>query len=309
MYLLTAHRTILGIDADTKLVQLRPIEENLSRFFHFGELEEGDVLKTRPLAGFCVEKSEDGISFVSNKKYLCALNDSATFVADRDKRNRWEIFGIIPDIKMSEFLKNKIYTGSVEEAARFGREVLKLRAEGKPVKIYCGAGTVPIEGFLNLDFQILAPTNFAINKFEEYFIFPFVEEPWDLPDNCVDYIFHEDFIEHITQLQQFQFLAETLRVLKPGCWHRVNTPNVLTAMKIHSNFKKGFRGVYTGETQYGHIYILSPNSLKEMAELVGYREVVFTTRHQGVSPYATKDRRPGPDRDDVLGNIYADLLK
>ena len=57
---------------------------------------------------------------------------------------------------------------------------------------------------------------------------------------------------------QFQFLAETLRVMKPGSWHRVNTPNVITAMKLHSNFKKGFRGVYTGEEKWGHISIFSP---------------------------------------------------
>ena len=50
-------------------------------------------------------------------------------------------------------------------------------------------------------------------------------------------------------------------------------------------------------------------SLKEAAELVGYREIVFTTRHHGISPYAERNVRPGSDRDEIFGNIYADLLK
>jgi len=80
-------------------------------------------------------------------------------------------------------------------------------------------------------------------------------------------------------------------------------------MKRHSDFKKGFPGVYTGEEQWGHIAMLSPLVLKEMAEVVGYSEVVFTTRHHGVSPYAEADHRPGSDRDPIKGNIYADLQK
>jgi len=50
-------------------------------------------------------------------------------------------------------------------------------------------------------------------------------------------------------------------------------------------------------------------SLKEMAEMVGYRAVVFTTRNCGVSPHAVPDIRPLDDRDPITGNIYADLLK
>ena len=46
-----------------------------------------------------------------------------------------------------------------------------------------------------------------------------------------------------------------------------------------------------------------------MAELIGYKEVVFTTKNHGVSSHAVKDARPGRDRDPILGNIYADLLK
>jgi hypothetical protein len=208
---------------------------------------------------------------------------------------------------LAEYVSEKQLQNTVE-IARFRTTIATLIAEKRPIKIYCGCGTVPRPGFLNLDIAVLAPS-FALTHPDEYFIFPFADMPWGIPDDCVDYIFHEDFIEHITQLQQIQFLAEALRVLKPGCYHRVNTPNIITAMKTYSNFKDGFRGVYTGELQWGHVSIFSPTSLKEIAELIGYREVIFTTKNHGVSPFAGHDCRPGADRDDIVGNIYADLQK
>jgi hypothetical protein len=61
--------------------------------------------------------------------------------------------------------------------------------------------------------------------------------------------------------------------------------------------------------QWGHKSILSPASLKELAELVGYREVVFTTKNRGVSSFAVPDFRPAVDRDPIVGNIFADLQK
>jgi hypothetical protein len=195
-----------------------------------------------------------------------------------------------------------------QEISKFNQKIASLTIKKDPIKLQFGCGLQPRPGFLNLDLRVLAPA-FAINYPDQYFIFPYADMPWGIPDNCVDYIFHEDFIEHITQLQQIQFLSEALRVLKPGCYHRVNTPNLITAMKKHSKFKEGFAGVYTGESSWGHISIFSPNYLKEIAELVGYSDVVFTTKNHGVSPFAEYDLRPGPDRDDILGNIYADLRK
>jgi hypothetical protein len=304
MYLMTAHRTLVGTDQRDHLVQVPCRMENVSKFARCEITQSGVLVGRGPLEAFQVEQTGHGVSFSRNGKYLCALSDQATLVPDREKRQEWESYALIPEDKIAKFL----LSGNKSDAERFADMVATLHLEGRPVKLYCGAGQVPRPGFLNLDIALNAPGFFASNV-DEYFVFPFAEMPWKLPDNSVDYIFHEDFIEHLSQLMQFQFLAETLRVLKPGCWHRVNTPNILASMKRHSNFREGFRGVYTGEQQWGHISIFSPLSLKEVAELVGYREVIFTTRHHGVSPFAEKDFRPAGDRDEVVGNIYADLLK
>jgi hypothetical protein len=70
-------------------------------------------------------------------------------------------------------------------------------------------------------------------------------------------------------------------------------------------------GVYTGEwDNWEHISLFTRHSLEEMAKLVGYREVVFTLKNQGVSPYRlAREVRPDADRDPLTGNIFADLLK
>jgi hypothetical protein len=303
MHLMTAHRSFVGVGKSGELIQMPPLRANIPKLLRLDYLRNGLLLETGPLAGYTAEILEAGVAFSKERRYLCAEYSSATMLSNRDKPLTWETFTVVSEEEVATLMSKD----AKNDAARFSREVLRLRASGEPVKVHCGSGPIPRPGFLNLDIAPLAP-NFYISNYDEYFIFPFVES-WELPDNCIDYIFHEDFIEHISQLMQIQFLAETRRVLKPGCWHRVNTPNLLTSMKKNSEFSKGFRGVYTGEMQWGHIGLLSPSYLKEIAELVGYREVVYTTRHHGVSPHADKDARPGPDRDDVIGNIYADLMK
>lgn len=200
--------------------------------------------------------------------------------------------------------------GVEEERQAFADRVLEVARSGQPVKIQVGFGMSPLPGFLNLDVRALLPESDARFPGAEVFYFPYADQPWPIPNNCVDYVFHEDFIEHISQKQQVCFLAETLRVLKPGCWHRVNTPCLNATMKRHSDFSAGMKGVYVGEwDKWNHISLFTRHSLEEMARLVGYREVVFNLKNMGVSPHRAREIRPFDDRDPILGNIFADLLK
>jgi predicted SAM-dependent methyltransferase len=198
-----------------------------------------------------------------------------------------------------------------DEVKAFSARVRDLVEAGQPVKIQVGFGWTPAPGFVNLDIHPLLDK--SDNRFADadVFFFPYADMPWPIPANCVDYIFHEDFIEHISQKQQVCFLAETLRVLKNGAWHRVSTPCLNASMRRHSHFEDGMEGVYTGEwTNWDHINLFTRHSLEEMARLVGYREVVFTLKNQGVSPYRlVNEVRPDDDRDPLTGNIFADLLK
>jgi len=306
MYIMTAHRTVVGVEGTSNLVQIDREVPGYSSFVQIPDAGDDKTFDSGPLSGFRILTQETGVSFMKGDNFLCAEPGGRYLVANRKIAAGWETFRLIPEESLKTFLN--YFKSTSDEIARFNERVVGLVADNRPVKLYCGCGTVPRPGFLNLDIAVFN-IDFAIENADDYFIFPFADMSWEIPDDSVDYIFHEDFIEHITQLQQIQFLAEAWRVLKPGCYHRVNTPNIIAAMKRYSNFRDGFKGVYTGELKWGHISIFSPLSLKEIAELVGYKEVVFTTKHHGVSPFAETDLRPAPDRDDVGGNIYADLKK
>jgi len=197
-----------------------------------------------------------------------------------------------------------------DEVHAFSARILDLVGAGQPVKIQVGFGWTPAPGFVNLDVYPLLSESDERFADADVFFFPYADMPWPIPANCVDYIFHEDFIEHISQKQQVCFLAETLRVLKDGGWHRVSTPCLNASMR-HSHFEEGMAGVYTGEwNNWDHISLFTRHSLEEMARLVGYREVVFNLKNQGVSPYRLNNEiRPDDDRDPLTGNIFADLLK
>jgi hypothetical protein len=298
MYVLTYNRRIVAKDASGNMVQLDLNDRSPA----YQRLTTSDDL----MSGFEITSlGNNGICFKKDGLYLCAEPNRGDLVINRTLVGPWETFSLI---SKSELARLVHVLSSEHEKQRFSERVEKLTNAGIAIKIYCGCGPVPRSGFLNLDIAMQAPEFYASNR-DDYFIFPFADEDWGIPGNCIDYIFHEDFIEHIDQTSQYQFLAEALRVLKPDCWHRVNTPNINWTMKTRSDFTKGFSGVYTGERKWGHISIFSPTSLEEAAKLVGYRTVTFTPRSRGLSPHCVDDYRPDKDRDEIDGNIYADLRK
>jgi hypothetical protein len=306
MYVVTAHNGIVGTGNATGLIQSSYVRGEESNFVEVDDSGENRTFESGPLLDFTIQHTKDGVYFLRDGSFLCAEPGNRELVANRAMAGPWETFFLIS--KDNLLRSPGLQEFPADEVIRFGIRIAELVAAHKPVKICFGCGPFPRRGFLNLDVAVMAP-DFAAIYPDEYFIFPYADMSWGIPDDCIDYLFHECFIEHITQLQQIQFLAEAWRVLKPDCYHRVNTPNMITSMKRHSNFKKGFNGVYTGEVQWGHISIFSPNSLKEIADLIGYRETVFTTKNHGVSPFAEADYRPWSDRDEIVGNIYADLQK
>ena len=304
MFLLTYHRTLLGTRPDGLIGQIDR-HGDLSSAVEAGQLTDGETIADGPLAGLRVTVTDGMVSLDRAGRFLCAEIDRLSVPVNRDAAGPWERFR---PIDRADLARLDAPRETDPETRRFAARVKALQEAGEPVKVYFGAGEVPIPGFLNVDIDHLAP-EFALQHPEWYFNFPYIGNRVDVPDDCIDFIFDEDLIEHVPQIAQVQYLAETRRMLKPGCFHRVNTPSFLHAMRLHSDFAEGSDGVYTGELRWGHIAIFSHASLKEMAELVGYREIAFNGKGGSVSPHAIDDRRPGADRDDVFGNIYADLLK
>lgn len=194
--------------------------------------------------------------------------------------------------------------------------------QGTKVKLHFGCGPRVLKDWINID--ILYETYEKYLKYygdefypqairgdrNDFYEFNIVDLGIPLPNDSVDLIFHEDFIEHLNQRDQIVFLAETLRVMKKGTIHRINTPNLITSMKNHSEFIKGRQGVYTEEwDKHVHLSILTRNYLQEIATLIGYSDVIFNGKNQSIAKDLPKEYRPSEDRNSSDGNIFADLIK
>lgn len=201
------------------------------------------------------------------------------------------------------------------------KNLQKLIKNKSIIKLHIGCGARTLKGWVNIDTEFHPYENYLKSFGDEYYpeeirgvisdFYPMDVTKEKLPfgDNSVDIIFHEDFIEHIGQRDQISFLAETLRILKTGGVHRVNTPNLLSSMRDNSDFSKGFEGVYFGEwDKHLHKNVLTPSSLQELALMVGYSKVIFNSRDKSISKLIPKEYRPGRDRP-ADGNIFADLIK
>lgn len=197
----------------------------------------------------------------------------------------------------------------------------KIGEQAMPLRLHFGCGPRVLKGWTNIDLAY-EPYEKYLRYYKDEFYPPAIRGNRDdffalditkgglpLPDSCVEAIFHEDFIEHLCQKEQVIFLAETHRVLKRGAIHRVNTPNLIESMRCHSEFSKGFSGVYTEEwSKHGHRNVLSPSQLAELAYMVGYKGVVFCERNQSHCSFIPNEYRPDPNDRPESGNIFADLI-
>jgi len=191
-----------------------------------------------------------------------------------------------------------------------------------PVRLHIGCGPRVLKGWINIDLSyedsdqylkyytdVYYPPELRGDR-RDFFSFDVTKAPLPLPADCVDLVFHEDFLEHLNQRDQVLFLAETRRVMKPGAIHRVNTPHLLSSMQSHSNFAKGYGGVHVNEwNQHGHLSVLTPSMLEELALMCGYSRVLFTGRNQSVAESIPLEYRPDPRDRPEEGNIFADLIK
>ena len=167
----------------------------------------------------------------------------------------------------------------------------------------------PFENYLKYYTDIHYPSELRGDK-SHFYALDVTQQGIPLPNESVDVIFHEDFIEHLSQKNQIVVLAELLRVLKKGGIHRINTPDLLSSMQINSQFNKGRCGVYVDEWDAnGHFNVLTQISLKELALMVGYKDVIFNSRNNSVSTLIPSEYRPDLNDRPENGNIFADLIK
>jgi Methyltransferase domain len=310
---MTRHRTLIAVESGTgKLRQVinMPRPGGGIELIEISDHEAARIASARsggatpgmagPLAGceFVRAATPEALALRKEGTFACAEPGSTMIAFNRQIAGPWETFRIVPTELGIILLTN------IQGVDKFVERVRGLVGVDKPVCLHFGCGHRRIDGFLNID------KHKHITYSDDYFIFDFAEQCWPIADATVDYIYSEDFIEHIPQKSQLAFLAECFRVLRPGCFNRVNTPCLYESMKRNSDFAKGFSGFHFQEyDKWGHAALFTQAAMQELALMIGYRRVFFTGKSRGTSPYAVPDARPGSDRDQVVGNIFADLLK
>lgn len=198
---------------------------------------------------------------------------------------------------------------------------LKNKCTNGKIKLHFGCGPRVLKGWINIDLNFepykdylkyygdeYYPESMRGNK-DDFYAVDILRTGLPFPDNSVDTIFHEDFIEHLNQKDQIIFLSETFRVMKSSGVQRINTPDLLKAMK-RSSFSKGSSGVYIKEwNDNGHANLLTKEYTKEIAEMIGYKKVIFGTKNFSVSNEIPKEYRPDPRDREIDENIFVDLIK
>ena len=102
-------------------------------------------------------------------------------------------------------------------ARRRDRRRIAHYLAGRPVrKLQLGSGQSVDEGWLCTDKNIFRPELVQLD----------VTRRFPLDDGCIDYIYSEHMIEHITRPQASYMLRESWRVLRPGGKIRTATPDL-----------------------------------------------------------------------------------
>lgn len=103
------------------------------------------------------------------------------------------------------------------------------------------------------------------------------EEPIPLPDASVDVAFAGDVVEHLPHSPR-PFMRELSRVLRPGGWCLLTTPNAVrlsVRLKVllgHSNWMP-LAEIYDGDRNYGHHKEYEATELASLFRLSGFADV------------------------------------
>lgn len=234
-----------------------------------------------------------------------------------------------PKTRWPWFLKSTKNTNDTDKQREsdllIGREKLAaigLKNGNKKHKLHIGCGARVLKGWINIDLFYTHYKNY-LQYFKDkhypqsirgtkhdFYAFDIANVSLPFPDNSVEVVFHEDFIEHLNQKEQILFLSEMKRILRVNGVHRINTPNLHTSMMQYSDFKIGMAGIYKPEWEkHIHKNVLTPKILEEMALLVGYKKIIFSSRNKSKAKGLPLEYRPDPNDRPEDGNIFADLIK
>ena len=153
-----------------------------------------------------------------------------------------------------------------------GRRLRRLAASASPVRLHLGCGPRLLPGWINVDYVLGADVLLDLRR------------PLPLPDASADYVYSEDFLEHLPFQAGKRLLAECARVLKPGGTIRLATPDLTGLAQAYLErserslawYRKQFGGITTyaqmfntGMRAWGHQFLYDEEALRSVLEPLG----------------------------------------
>jgi len=207
---------------------------------------------------------------------------------------------------------------------------IKLPQRDK-VKINLGSGSRVVEGWINFDASLNAYFSkfpvivlkivypFSANKTfyskKEYikklkeinFIHYNLEYGLPLEKNSVDYIYSDNFIEHLFKEDAIKLLKDCYKVLKKRGIIRIVTPDLSKVVKNYRVNKRNFlETVFNLKRQEYfsyHKYLYDFEMLKEILEKIGFSEIKKCSHGKGKVPDIKKLDSSNPL------NLYIEAIK
>jgi predicted SAM-dependent methyltransferase len=129
--------------------------------------------------------------------------------------------------------------------------------------LHLGSGTERLTGWVNVDLYFPAELCLDLTR------------PLPIPDACADAIYSQHFIEHIEKPATVRLIGECARVLKPGGWLRIATPDLGAHVKEYlDNVDTGAADALNAAMRaHDHIYLYDFATLAGIFAQAGLAEV------------------------------------
>jgi len=130
--------------------------------------------------------------------------------------------------------------------------------------LHLGSGTERLAGWINVDLYFPAELCLDLTR------------PLPIPDACADAIYSQHFIEHIEKEAAVRLIGECARVLKPGGWLRITTPDLEAhAREYLDEVEAGTADAFNAAMRaHDHIYLYDFPTLAGIFAEAGLVEVV-----------------------------------
>ena len=170
-----------------------------------------------------------------------------------------------------------------------------VRADGSRL-LHLGCGDVKFAGWVNADFYNFHDM-FGKREFVPDWMLD-LTKPIRCPDGYWDGIFTEHCFEHLTYAQDIHALKEVFRLLKPGAWVRIVTPDASKYISYYRNessdqkfddFKYGPAAISNVTQGWGHRSVWDGNLFCSVLRDIGFVNVSETEFGKGVDPRLVKD--------------------